>query len=200
MMMLRRTFHKNSTSRKNTLHAASNSTATLSAIHSRLIRYQLLLEGLGLPISHAQRMAALYWEHFFAEVVPEPGTREALAALRERGLRIGVGTNMTAEQQYEKLSRLGLIELVDYLVTSEEVSAEKPDARLFRRCVEKAGCPAGNCLFVGDDPERDVCGALAAGLQAVYLQREDSAAPLGPEVPRIRRIAELPELLQSRNM
>ena len=163
-----------------------------AAIHSRLIRYQLLLEGLKLPIYHAPQMAACYWESFFAAVVPEPGTREALEKLREMGLRIGVGTNMTAEQQYEKLWRLGLLELVDFLVTSEEVGAEKPDGRLFRRCAEKAHCSAEDCLFVGDDLERDIGGALAAGMGAVYLRREEGVISLPPFIPQIHRIAELP--------
>ena len=166
-----------------------------AAIHNRLIRYQLMLEKRGLPIFHAPRMERRYWDSFFAEVKPEPGTRETLLELRKQGLRIGVGTNMTASQQYTKLELLGLLELVDFLVCSEEVSAEKPDRRLFDCCVEKAGCRAGDCLFVGDDPERDVLPALDAGLRAVWLQREGEEAVLPPEIPRIRRIDELPALL-----
>ena len=172
-------------------HAGENA----AAIHSRLIRYQLMLEKQGLPILHAPRMERRYWESFFAAVKPEPGTRETLLALREQGLRIGVGTNMTAAQQYTKLELLELLELVDFLVCSEEVSAEKPDRRLFDRCVEKAGCRAEDCLFVGDDPERDVLAALSAGLRPVWLQREGEQAALPPEIPRIRRIDELPALL-----
>ena len=140
---------------------------TASAIHSRLIRYQLILEGQGLPIWHAPRMEARYWASFFAEVRPEPGTREALEKLRAQGLRIGVGTNMTAEQQYRKLELLSLLELVDFLVTSEEVSAEKPERKLFDVCVEKAGC------------------------RTVWLRRDDMDCD--PELPQIRRIEELAE-------
>ena len=166
-----------------------------AAIHNRLIRYQLMLEKLGLPIFHAPRMERRYWESFFAEVKPEPGTRETLLELRRQGLRVGVGTNMTAAQQYTKLELLGLPDAVDFLVCSEEVSAEKPDRRLFDCCVEKAGCRPEECLFVGDDPERDVLAALRAGLRPVWLQREGEEAALPPEIPRIRRIRELPALL-----
>lgn len=164
---------------------------TASAIHSRLIRYQLILERQGLPIWHAPIMEAGYWERFFAEVKPEPGTRETLEKLRAQGLRIGVGTNMTAQQQYRKLELLSLLELVDFLVTSEEVSAEKPERKLFDVCVEKAGCPAAECLFVGDDLLRDVLGAQNAGLRTVWLRRDDMDCD--PELPQIRRIEELAE-------
>lgn len=171
-------------------HAGENA----AAIHSRLIRYQLILELRGLPIFHAPRMEKLYWDAFLAGVKPEPGTRETLLALRAQGFRIGVGTNMTASQQYEKLRLLGLLELVDFMVCSEEVNAEKPAAKLFLRCVEKAGCEARECLFVGDDPVRDIQGALAAGLPAVWLRRRDTGeAPAG--VPVIQKLEELPALL-----
>ena len=175
------------------LHARAGDNT--SAVHNRLIRYQLMLEKQGLPIFHAPRMERRYWESYFAAVKPEPGTKETLLALREQGLRIGVGTNMTAAQQYTKLELLELLELVDFIVCSEEVGAEKPDRRLFDCCVEKAGCRAEECLFVGDDQKRDVLAALDAGLRPVWLQREGMEAVLPPEIPRIRRIDELPALL-----
>ena len=68
-----------------------------------------------------------------------PGAAEALDGLKAMGLAEGIGTNMTADYQFAKLERLGLMERVDFLVTSEEAGAEKPDPRLFALCAEKAG-------------------------------------------------------------
>ena len=139
-----------------------------SATHNRLIRFP----------------ARLY-----------PGTREGLALLRERGYTLGVGTNMTADRQFEKLEKLGLLELVDFLVTSEEAGAEKPDARLYALCAEKARCPATDCVYVGDSLESDILGALRSGMRAVWFcpQPRAEAAPTG--VPRIASLTELPALL-----
>ncbi len=167
-----------------------------AAIHSRLIRYQLLLEGEGLPITHAPRMAARYWEAFLAQVKPEPGTRETLELLRDSGLRLGLGSNMTAGRQYEKLERLGLLSLMDFMVCSEEAGAEKPERRLFDLCAQKAGCRAEECLFVGDDVERDIRGAQAAGMKTVWLRRGENGGELSHPTAQIRRIDELPVLLE----
>ena len=166
-----------------------------SATHNRLIRYQILLEGLGLPLRHAPDMAALYWSTLLEAARPFPGTREGLALLRKQGYTVGVGTNMTADRQFEKLEKLGLIELVDFLVTSEEAGAEKPDARLFALCAEKARCPASDCVYVGDSLESDILGALQSGMRAVWFcpQPRTEAAPAG--VPRIASLTELPALL-----
>lgn len=172
---------------------------SVAAIHSRLLRYQLMCELLGQPITHAPRMAEAYWTAFLREVKPEPGTRETLLRLRKLGYRVGVGTNMTAGRQYEKLELLGLLEVLDFLVTSEEVSVEKPDARLFALCAQKAGCEAARCLFVGDDAEKDVWGAQRAGMQTVYLARKDALPELPAETALLRRVSELPDLLERRD-
>ncbi len=166
-----------------------------SAVHNRLIRYQILLEGAGLPIRHAPEMAELYWSTLLDAAEAFPGTAEGLSLLRAAGYTVGVGTNMTADRQFEKLERLGLIDLVDFMVTSEEVGAEKPDRRLFDCCAEKAGCESAECVFVGDDPKSDVLGALRAGMHPVRFCPAPPADDSLPDVPRISRLTELPALL-----
>ena len=166
-----------------------------SAVHNRLVRYQILLEHAGLPIRHAPEMAGLYWSTLLAHAEPFPGTAEGLSLLRDAGCTIGIGTNMTADRQFEKLERLGLIDLVDFMVTSEEVGAEKPDRRLFACCAEKAGCACAECAFVGDDVKNDVLGAQRAGMHPVlFLPAERAEAP-PPGVPRISLLTELVSLL-----
>ncbi len=166
-----------------------------SAVHNRLIRYQILLEGAGLPIRKASEMAGLYWSTLLAHAVPFPGTAEGLSLLREAGYRLGIGTNMTADRQFEKLEKLGLIDLVDFMVTSEEAGAEKPDPRLFELCAEKAGCTCAECAFVGDDAAKDVHGAQGAGMHPVLFRPAGQTEHPLPDVPRISRLTELVPLL-----
>ena len=170
--------------------------APCAAIHDRLIRCQLMLELMGAPIGRAPEMAALYWSVLLDAMRPFPGAAEALDGLRAMGLAVGVGTNMTADYQFAKLERLGLMERVDFLVTSEEAGAEKPDPRLFALCAEKAGCAMEACAFVGDSLKGDVLGALAAGMRAVWFRPdplpEDEAA--APGAPRVASLAALPAL------
>ena len=130
-----------------------------SAIHNRLIRYQILLELLDRPIALAPELARCYWSTFLKALEPTPGVREALIRLKEAGARIGVGTNMTADLQFEKLRLLDLAQVVDFLVTSEEAGAEKPDRRLFALCAEKAGTVPERCVFVGDSLTNDAAAA-----------------------------------------
>ena len=136
-----------------------------AAVHNRLIRYQILLEGAHLPIRHAPAMAELYWSTLLDAAAPFPGTAEGLALLREAGCTVGIGTNMTADRQFEKLD------------------------------AEKAGCESAECVFVGDDPKSDVLGALRAGMHPVRFCPTPPADDSLPDVPRISRLTELPALL-----
>ncbi len=172
-------------------HAGTN----CAAIHSRLIRYQLLLEMLHKPLTHALPMERLYWNTLVDVAVPSPGAQECLEALKRSGMRLGIGTDMTADWQYVKLDRLGLLPWFDFIVTSEEASDEKPGERFFALCLDKAGCPAEGCAFVGDNPKKDVDGALRAGMRAVWYHPQEDAAPLSPGVLRVRRLDEIPALL-----
>ena len=164
-----------------------------AAVHNRMIRCQIILEMLGRPFLPAREMDALYWETLMDRMRPYPGTLEGLERLKALGLTVGVGTNMTADRQFDKLIRLGLGSYIDFMVTSEEVNTEKPDARLFRACAEKADCAPSECVFVGDSLSGDVRGALDAGMRAVWFcpaEKTDYA-------PRIASLAELPALLPS---
>ena len=179
-----------------TLHRQANEAlkqrmGSVAAIHNRLIRYQNLLEKLGKPIRHALAMNDLYWNTLLDAARPSPGAAETLTELKRRGYRIGVGTDMTARLQFVKLERLSLLQCVDFLVSSEEACAEKPDPELFRLCVEKAGVSPEECLFVGDNLRKDVLGATACGLQSLWFR------PGGGEAePGVGQIRALPELLE----
>jgi putative hydrolase of the HAD superfamily len=51
----------------------------------------------------------------------------------------------------------------------------KPDARIFHAAASKAGVSAAHVLHVGDDGALDVLGALGAGMQTVWVNREQHA-------------------------
>lgn len=149
--------------------------------HNRLIRYQMMLEDLSLPIHpHAMALAALYWDTLIGQASPEPGLVPLLKTLKAAGLVTGVGTNMTAMIQFRKLDALGLWPWIDVLVTSEEVGTEKPDRKVFDWCARKAGLANGECIYIGDTWGHDVAGAEKAGMAGILYKGKESD-PVPPD-------------------
>lgn len=160
--------------------------------HSRGVRYQIFCEEHGFPLRLASPMNDLFWNTFLGVIKPFDGAAETFDAIRARGLKIGIGTNMTADWQLKKLAVLGLIDKVDFVVSSEESGADKPDPKLFALCAEKAGCAPSECMFVGDSLEHDVAGARAFGMRPVWISFD---ADKRAEHPDLESIGALPELL-----
>lgn len=149
-----------------------------AAIHSRSIRMQNILEEWGEPLfPHVRMMYRLYWESLLKACGTEPGCLEAVRALHAQGISIGVGTDMTAWMQYEKLEHFGLAPYVSHMVTSQEAGYEKPHPEFMRLCLEKACAEPQECVFVGDSFKKDVAGAVKAGMYAVWYNRERKKCP-----------------------
>ena len=159
--------------------------------HSRCARFARMLETRGLPLRLALEFTDAYWTALFERVAPAPGAADLLRACRARGLRVGVGTDMTAVEQFRKLDALGLLDSVDFVATSEEAGVEKPNAGFFALVADKAGCAPGDILFVGDNLRKDALGAAAAGMRGLWLQ-PDAALRAGR--PDVASAASLPEL------
>ena len=161
-----------------------------SSCHNRGIRFQRAFEELGLPVGMAAELEALYWNSMLERMVPAPGALALLARLKAAGLRIGVGTNMTAHWQLRKLVKLGIDKYVDFAVTSEEAGAEKPAPEFFAMVVEKAGVPASQCTFLGDNAEHDARGARAAGMRGVWLQPAPATRAARPDAEPVASLSD----------
>jgi putative hydrolase of the HAD superfamily len=118
-----------------------------------------------------------------------PDAGPALMELRSRGLAIVVVSNWD-HSLHERLTETGLAPLVDAAVASAELGHAKPDRAIFEHALELAGVEAGAALHAGDSLREDVEGALAAGLRAVLLARDEQPRAA---VPVIRSLAELPQ-------
>jgi len=106
-----------------------------------------------------------------------PETLPLLHELRDLGHRLGLLTNGTETQQLDKLARTGLADAFDVVCISERIGFQKPDVRAFHALAAQLDVDPADCLFVGDDPERDVTGARAAGMRAVLVDHAQPEAP-----------------------
>jgi putative hydrolase of the HAD superfamily len=148
-----------------------------------------MMEALELPeLDHVTARRAMLAA---LEFKPYPDAVPALRALREAGLTLVVASNWDCSLA-DWLGPVGLLDLVDDVVTSAEVGVAKPDPEPFRRALLLAGVEAGEAVHVGDSLENDVEGARAVGVRAVLIARAGEP-PAGVEA--IRSLEQLPSLI-----
>jgi len=158
-----------------------------AALHNRLIRFQCFLEEIGsTDYQKALEMYHAYWDAVIEAAEPEPGLIPLLGRLKKRGIKIGVGSDMTAYMQYKKLEKLGALPYLDFLVTSEEAGVEKPTPRFFELCVKKAGCRPEECVFIGDSLKKDVAGPAGCGLVGTWYNPGDKTSGQAAGYPMIK--------------
>lgn len=96
----------------------------------------------------------------------------ALRSWRRRGLRIGFVSDAQRCFLEPELARTGLAPYADVLVVSSDVGYRKPDPRLFTAALDSLRLAPHEAIYVGDNPDRDVGGARAAGVPGVLLCRQ----------------------------
>jgi putative hydrolase of the HAD superfamily len=117
-----------------------------------------------------------------------PDAVPTLRRVREAGLLAAVLTNGERAHQQLKLDLVGLDREVDAMFSSDQFPRGKPDPRVFLGTCSALGVEPGESLMVGNSVTHDLQGGLAAGLEAVLLDRHDDH----PEhAPRIRSLDEL---------
>ena len=122
---------------------------------------------------------------FYDDVLP------CLQRLQTR-YRLGAISNGNAS-----VEKVGLGHLFEHAVSASEVQVAKPDKLIFHDLVERFGVAPNQVLYVGDHHEFDVVGPVNAGLQAIWINRENNTWPehLQPPAHQISNLHELELLL-----
>ena len=102
-----------------------------------------------------------------------PGARDALETLRGRGLRTALicDTGFSGGRVIRQfLARVGLLELLEVQIFSNEVGVPKPDRRMFDAALAPLGVAAEAAVHVGDLKRTDVHGGRSAGMGTVRIR------------------------------
>jgi putative hydrolase of the HAD superfamily len=145
------------------------------------------------PAGDPEEAARAFFSVFRRRLRPFPDSGAALAALRERGARIGVFTDvpygMPRALVLEDIRRSGLEGSFDLIVTSGDVGLRKPAPATLASVAERLGLRAANMTHVGNE-QKDVDVARAFGCPAVLLDRSGRLPAWGQD-RTIRSLMEL---------
>jgi putative hydrolase of the HAD superfamily len=148
--------------------------------------------------AHLDRYREMQWASHQRDFTLREGVLDTLQALRDRGLHVGMVSNIDDDQLEHLIAAAGVREYFDSLLSSECAAACKPDPAIFAEALRRAGCAPEEALFVGDTLAQDIAGANRAGMRSVLIwHRDDKPPPTGDVAPHhiIRRIPDLLDLL-----
>ena len=139
-----------------------------------------------------------------------PGTGYMLETVK-KSYRLGLLTNFTHGPAARNiLDHLGITSFFGIILISGELGYRKPHPSVFLKLIEEFGVETEQILYVGDDPEPDIKGARAVGIQPVWttyvMDHQIPYArgiltgvpePPDPPVPRISTWQDLLSLLNT---
>lgn len=114
------------------------------------------------------RIRALFREIIAEELPVKPGVYELLSWLRENGYPIALATSTSRPSVDSHLSRTGLTQYFDAIVTGDTVEHSKPAPDIYLRACALLNTPPEECIAVEDSPN-GIRSAYAAGMMAVMV-------------------------------
>lgn len=109
------------------------------------------------------------------------------------GFRHGVLSNSSIHNQDRKLRALGVRDRFEAVVCAVELGMSKPDAGAFHAACDALALDPHEVAYVGNEPDIDAGGAVAAGLAGIWLDRTGLGGRA--DLVRITGLDQLPGLL-----
>ena len=184
------------------LHYSSYLAGDLDYLGQRRSRARDFLSPYGMTLdsdAEAERWFEEYLHAYRAAWTLHPDAIPALQALSD--YRLGIITNGVPHFQQPKLDALGLSPYFEYVVTSGDFGAVKPDPSIFLHACAVFDVDPSQAAYVGDRLNTDAIGASQAGLLGIWLNRAggttdgESAEVAGAGIRMIATLAALPACL-----
>jgi 2-haloalkanoic acid dehalogenase type II len=128
-----------------------------------------------------------------------PDVVDLLSAVAELKLKLALVTNGPSDLQRDRVTSLGLDDVLDAVIISAEIGVAKPDPRPFLLAIEQLNVEPSEAWHVGDSLASDVAGALAAGVTAVWLNRDGIVREIDDPRPdlEVTSLLELADVLRA---
>ena len=166
-------------------HLGRSEDAVIANIERRL--------GRPVPVGFAEEKAAAYEAMLRERLVAVPGAAEAIALLREGGMRMCVASSARHARIRLSLGLTGLQPLFaeEHVFSAEDVARGKPAPDLFLHAAACLSAPPQRCVVVEDSPA-GVEAAKAAGMRVIGYCALTPADLLGEADALVTHMTDLP--------
>ncbi|AQQ52581.1 HAD family hydrolase [Planococcus lenghuensis] len=134
--------------------------------------YRTLISEFEITGISADELLADYVTNFREYCVPFTGLEKMLGKLQHMNVRLGMITNGRTAFQLGNIRALGIEEVFDVLLVSEQEGLKKPDPRIFQKALRMLDVSPEASCFVGDHPLNDVLAAQAVGMKGIWKEND----------------------------
>jgi HAD superfamily hydrolase (TIGR01662 family) len=127
------------------------------------------------------------WRDCDGRRVPRDDVKETVIELHKRGYLLGIIANTITETEIpDYLETENLTGYFKAVILSSKVGIRKPNPEIYWEAARRIGVEPGKCVYVGDNPVRDVEGTRAAGYGMFILFYEPATQAKEPPTGEIR--------------
>ncbi|MBD3340143.1 MAG: TIGR02253 family HAD-type hydrolase [Candidatus Lokiarchaeota archaeon] len=94
-----------------------------------------------------------------------------LNKIRKMDIKTAIISDGIPIKQYEKILRLGIDDLIDMTVISDEIGIRKPNPKLFEHCLKKFEVIGRDTIYIGDRIEKDIIPAQLCDIHSILIRR-----------------------------
>ena len=122
------------------------------------------------------------WRDRDGRRVARPDVTQTVIELHKRGYELGIIANTVTESEIpDWLEEDGLTGYFKEVILSSKVGIRKPDPEIYLLAARRIGVAPAQCVYVGDNPIRDIEGAQAAGYGMMIIIHEPATLKKYPE-------------------
>lgn len=122
------------------------------------------------------------WRDCDGRRVARPEVTATVIELHQRGYTLGIIANTITETEIpDWLEDDGLTGYFKEIILSSKIGIRKPDPEIYLEAARRIGFEPAQCVYVGDNPIRDVEGAKLAGYGLVIIIHEPATLKKYPE-------------------
>ncbi len=126
-----------------------------------------------------------------------PGAEDALTKLYEEimcCIATGAGQSDTG-LMIKALKRIDADKYFTYFFSAKDLGVNKPDVNYFTLISNRINVKPGNCMMIGNDYEKDIIGARAAGMKTIFFNEKNLPGPFPDAHYVVNSLNEVPVII-----
>lgn len=131
--------------------------------------YKSLIEEFSIENIPVDDLLETYLGNFCKFCQAAPFAIDAIADIKQLGLKVGLVSNGKSPIQEMSFAALGIADFFDDVIVSDAVGYKKPDRKIFELACRRLKVKPENAVFIGDNPIADIQGASNAGMYTIYI-------------------------------